>query len=325
MKIKNILGFFLLPSLLLTSCGETTGKNKNKPVIDKERKTVEYGIYPQTHVSDSLLISSLNKLTDAESNGWYLYNNEYYAKLTLPYEITFDDGTTIPKRITCWFKCEPITWKILESKNGEYKLLSTVLLDVHCYYSSWEDRTIDGKTIYPNNYKYSDIRSWLNNEFYNTAFSLDNNYIQTTEVDNSASTTNYSDYYKEYIRLINDPDTTYNYKEELIDDFSEENTLTCENTNDKVYLLSYQDYCNESYGFSSNTARQCKTTDYARANGAYSNTSSSYKNNGRYWTRSPFYLLGMDNKYKYAYPGNFSLNTSVSGKLPVQPAITIKL
>ena len=42
-----------------------------------------------------------------------------------------------------------------------------------------------------NNYKDSDICTWLNNDFYNTAFALENEYIQTTTVDNSNLTTHY--------------------------------------------------------------------------------------------------------------------------------------
>ena len=260
-----------------------------------------YGLYPQARVSDPVLRLILNTLTTGEPDGWYLYNNAYYAKLTAkPYDssYTFNDGTTIVSGTTYWFECKPITWKILESNNGEYKLLSSVLLDAHCYYSSLSIRTIDGKTICANNYKYSDIRSWLNNEFYNTAFSLDNSYIQTTEVDNSASTT-----------------------------YSSSNSYACENTNDKVYLLSYQDYLNADYGFStstsSSTTRECKTTDYARANGAYCDTSSSYKNNGWYSTRSP----SLENSVRHVYSSggvfdNFRVNYTSAC---VRPSLTIKI
>ena len=261
------------------------------PAINVANKTLTYGLYPQTHVSDTTLLSTLNTLTTAESNGWYLYNNAYYAKLTAKpnsSNYTFDDGTKIVSGTTYWFKCEPITWKILESNNGEYKLLSTVLLDAHRYdYSS-------------NNYKYSDIRSWLNNEFYNTAFSLDNSYIQTIEVDNSASTTS-----------------------------SSTNKYACENTNDKVYLLSYQDYLNADYGFStstsSSTTRECKTTDYARANRAFSSTNSSYKKNGWYWTRSP-----SSSYSNYAnivdYDGSLYSDYYVNGTYHgVRPSLSVKI
>ena len=231
------------------------------PVYDSSTQTITYGLYPQTNVNDSTLLTALNALTIPESNGWYLYNDEYYAKLSAtPYSSSyvFDNGTTIVSGTTYWFKCEPIVWNVLSNNSGEYYILSSVLLDAHCYYNSTSSRTIDGKTVYANNYEYSDIRTWLNDDFYNSAFALGNSYIQTTTVDNSASTTN-----------------------------SSSNSYACSNTQDKVFLPSYQDYINSSYGFTSNASRYCKTTDWARARGAWYSTSSSYLYNGFYWTRSP--------------------------------------
>ena len=219
------------------------------PVLSKDGKTMTYGLYPQTYVNDSSLISALNELTTPESNGWYLYNNEYYAKLSAkPYSsnYVFNDGTKIVSGTTYWFKCEPITWKVLSSDNGEYYLLSSVLLDAHRYAAS------------SNNYKNSEIRSWLNGDFYNTAFALDNTYVYATIVDNSAATTD-----------------KYN------------NKYVCANTGDKVFLPSWKDYTTVNYGFPAETsdsnARYCKTTDWARARGA--SYSSGYY--GEYWTRSP--------------------------------------
>lgn len=149
----------------------------------------------------------------------------------------------------------------MSNNNGEYYVVSSALLDAHCYYNSKSNRTIDGQTVYSNNYKYSDIRAWLNNDFYNSAFGLGNSYIQTTMVDNSAATTS-----------------------------STSNEYACANTEDKVFLPSYKDYINSSYGFSTSTdsteTRCCRTTDWARARGAhYYIRSGSY--NGYYWTRSP--------------------------------------
>ena len=90
----------------------------------------------------------------------------------------------------------------------------------------------------------------MNNEFYQKAFSLNNLFIQNTNVDNS------------------------------------------NNTLDKVYLPSYQDYLNDEYGFESNpnsgsNTRACKTSEYARIKGAWVNTTTSLKYNGSYWTRTP--------------------------------------
>lgn len=235
------------------------------PMFSTENNTVTYGLYPQKNVNDSSLISALNNLTTPESNGWYLYEKEYYAKVsawTYDSSYVFDNGTTIVRGTTYWFKCEPIVWNVLSNSNGKCYLLSSVLLDAHCYYDSQSSRTIDSKTVYANNYEYSDIRTWLNDDFYNSAFALGNSHIQTTTVNNRASTTN-SDY----------------------------NSYACANTEDKVFLPSYRDYINSSYGFSTSTSstntRYCRTTDWARARRAWYSTSSSYLYNGYYWTRSP--------------------------------------
>ncbi len=257
-----------------------------------------YGIYPQTHVSDETLIASLNTLTTTEPNGWYLYDGDYYANLIAkPYgsNYTFNDGTTIKRGTEYWFKCDPISWDILESNDGEYKLVSSVILDAHCYCSLAINRTIDGKTVHPNNYKYSDIRTWLNDDFYNSAFSLGNSYIQTVEVDNSAATTSYS-----------------------------KNSYACENTNDNVYLLSYQDYMNTQY-FADDASRCCETTDYAKANGCYANKNVSYLNNGMYWTRSP---SGDDSYYASSVLSDsrvYNYSSAYHAHYGVRPALTIKI
>ena len=272
-----------------------------RPILSSDGKTITYGLYPQKNVNDSTLVSALNTLTTPESNGWYLYNNDYYAKVSaMPYKSSygFDNGATIVSGTTYWFKCEPITWNVLSNNDGEYYVLSSVLLDAHIY-NEFYGGTKDGH--YCNNYEYSEIRAWLNNDFYNSAFALGNSHIQTTTVDNSASTTD-----------------------------SSTNSFACNNTQDKVFLPSYKDYINSSYGFSTSTGeetktRYCKTTDWAKARGAYYSTSSSYLYNGFYWTRSP----DSGNSYSawYVY-GIGSLNgySNVDDTYySVRPALTIKI
>ncbi len=272
------------------------------PTLSEDGKTITYGLYPQTNVNDETLISALNELSTPESNGWYLYNDEYYAKVSAtPYDSSykFNNGTTIERGTTYWFKCEPIVWDVLSNNDGEYYILSSVLLDAHCYYSSSSSRTIDGKTVYANNYEYSDIRTWLNGDFYNSAFALNNSYIQTTTVDNSAATTN-----------------------------STSNSYASNNTQDKVFLPSYKDYINSSYGFSTSTGstatRYCKTTDWARARGAWYSTNSSYLYNGYYWTRSPYSGGSVD--AWYVYIDGYLDGYGVSGtNLSVRPSLSVKI
>ena len=272
------------------------------PVISEDGKTITYGLYPQKNVNDSTLVSALKALTTPESNGRYLYEGEYYAKFkATPYDsdTKFDNGTTIVSGATYWFKCEPINWNVLSNTNGEYYILSSVLLDAQCYYDLViMTRTINGKKVYGNNYEYSDIRSWLNNEFYKSAFVLDDTHIQTTNVNNDASTTS-----------------------------SSSNSFACNNTQDKVFLPSYQDYINSSYGFStsiySTTTRRCKTTDWARAKGAiWSNSSDQY--NGNYWTRSPGNNYSDFAQYVNT-SGNLTTNYTYHTYYSVRPALSIKI
>lgn len=268
------------------------------PVIDPSSNTLTYGLYPQKHVSDGDLIASLDGLASPEGNGWYLLDGSYYAKRTArPYnsDYSFDDGAEIVYGKDYWFKCEPITWRILSSSSGEYSLVSTLLLDAHCYYSSLSSRTIDGKTVYPNNYEHSDIRAWLNGDFYSSAFSLGDSNILAAAVGNSASTTD-----------------------------SGSNPYACSDTLDKVCLLSYQDYMNAAY-FADDSARQCRTTDWARACGAYGYTGSSdLYNNGWYWTRSPHSSNSRSawgvrySGYLYAYNVYYSSSS-------VRPSLRIKV
>ncbi|MCQ2742260.1 MAG: DUF6273 domain-containing protein [Bacilli bacterium] len=266
-----------------------------KPFLSVDRLTVRYGLYPQKNVNDASIVAALSKLTTPESNGWYLYEGYYYAKtIAAPCDLgtKFDNGTEIVRGSEYWFRCEAIEWKVLRrNENGEYFVLSLALLDAHNFYRDDNNRTIDGKTIYPDNYEYSDIRAWLNEDFYESAFALGSSNVLTTAVDNSPSTTDTSS-----------------------------NPYTCETINDKAFLLSYKDYLEPGYGFSPRmrdwVTRFSAPTDWAKARNA--------KCNAWYWTRSPFsrvplgvwcvdYAVGLSD-YFVGYKNG-----------PVRPAITVKI
>ena len=279
------------------------------PLISLNDRKITYGLYPQSNIDDSDLISTLETLTTPETNGWYFYDGDYYAKtIAAPFEnnyYKFDNGTTIRKDDTYWFKCEPIVWDILSNDNGQYYIISSALLDGQCYYNSSSTRTVDDSTIYPNNYKYSDIRAWLNNGFYDSAFFLNDYYIQITTVINDGRST--GDIYNSY---------------------------ACENTEDKVFMPSYRDYLESDYGFSVSEdgtywstamsfrrSRISKTTDWARARGAVCRKDSSY--NGSYWTRSP-YRYDPEGVYEVSYEGHLSSGgPNATVMLGVRPGIYI--
>ena len=174
---------------------------------------------------------------------------------------TFSTGDTITSGTVYYFKVEPIKWRILEESNGKAIILCETIIDAHEY----DDAS--------NNYKESEIRSWLNDEFYTKAFStLEQGLINAVTVDNSARSTN--------------PDnnaTAFN---------NGANQYACENTSDKVWLLSVQEVTRAAYGFNTSysaydTVRRKQTSDYSRANCAYIETSSNYFGNGWWWLRSP--------------------------------------
>ena len=251
-----------------------------RPILSQDGKTLTYGLYPQTNVNDSTLVSALNGLTTPASNGWYLYDDVYYAKVSAnPYNGTgtFDNDEAIVSGTTYWFKCEPITWNVLSS-GGEYLVLSSVLLDAHCYHNSTSDRTIENVTIHANNYKYSDIRNWLNDDFYDCAFALGDTNIQTTTLEDGIQ--------------------------------------------DKAFLLRTSDYTDSSYGFASKTDRNCKTTDWARARGAYC---ASEQYDGCYWTRTG--MSGYDDMSRYVgYEVEEFLSGSVTSRyIATRPALTIQI
>lgn len=257
---------------------------ESAPIISDDNKTVEYGLYPQAHVKDNELIACLNTLTESDDNGWYLYDGNYYVKETSNVynneTYNFDDKTAITNNTEYWFKCEKIVWNVLSIESGVITLLSNKLLDAHNFYSNYDVR---GETL-PNDYLSSDIRNWLNNDFFNKAFGLDNSYIVSTSIDGNS---------------------------------------------DNVYLLSYEDYLNTSYGFDNDITKKSNTrcaatSEYARSKGAFASKDNAYLNNGSYWTRSA------SNNYNYcAYnvnSGGFVSEYAVDGDShSVRPAIRIAI
>ncbi|MDD4244170.1 MAG: DUF6273 domain-containing protein [Bacilli bacterium] len=250
---------------------------------------VYFGTYPQTVVADNNLISSLNSLTSTNANGYYEYQGSEYVKVeSTPYSniYQFMNGSTIKRYQTYYFKVEPIKWRVLEEVDDTYTLLSEYIIDKQIFDNAF------------NNYERSEMREWLNNSFYNKSFStLEKTSILTTIVDNSASTT-----------------------------ISSSNPNACNNTNDKVYLLSYQEARSSTYGFTQNSARTSTTTDYARAIGVYMATDSKHYENGSWWLRSPylfneFYSNNIDD---YGQISDYIVYTTAIGVRPVIRIIVSK-
>ena len=219
----------------------------------REGNTVYFGEYPQT-----LKASSVTVGTTADSRGYFLgSDNEYYAKVTAtPYEsgYTFSTNETVTSGTVYYFKVEPLKWRILAEADGNAIILCESII---------ANGRFDGTN---NNYKDSEVRTWLNSTFYNSAFNeFERGLIQTVTIDNSVASTGYAS-----------------------------NANACENTLDSVYLLSYADVTNASYGFSTNpaecdTARVRYLSDYARARGAWMFVANGYDacGSGMWMLRTP--------------------------------------
>ena len=262
-----------------------------------EKKT--FGTYPQSLADvTGVTLTATGKVYDGK-------NAEYSG----------DDGNKYVKVGDSYYKVEPITWRVIAyNSDGSKELLADMIYVTTPYYGTKEGtRSLDDQTIYPNNYKYSNIRAylnstknqfeadggtpteydvdWLNAGFLTAAFtSAELAKIKTTLVDNSAATT-----------------------------ASNNNQYTCENTEDKVYLLSYKEASKKLYGLDDYSSRIMKTTAYARANGAWQNDKSYVC---YWWLRSPYFSIGNIALRIFKDGGDHNGPVSTDG-IGVVPALTV--
>ena len=146
--------------------------------------TFGYGMYPQKKVYNPSLISTLDSLSNPESNGYYLYNNDYYHSCN-----------------SSWYYVSPIKWKALSSSGSDYFLLSDLVITAMAF----DDSSV--------RYDTSNIHEYLNSDFYNNSF-LNKSFIKTELVDNSNSSTraglSFDDYENtnDYVFLLSYKDLT---------------------------------------------------------------------------------------------------------------------
>ncbi|MBQ6019886.1 MAG: hypothetical protein IJL26_06865 [Clostridia bacterium] len=258
---------------------------------------ISFGGYPQTRVTDEETVAALEELPKCwRSYGYYsgtgekydgnmqpgdwmryadvLYNGIKYRAVTfdtyrptctgfqtdLSIENTFQAENGYTCGNTYYFKWEPLQWRVLDPTKG--LVMSESIIDAQefqntAYYADsryWQDMT---QSTSVSIYKDSSIRSWLINDFYNTAFS------------------------SEEQSLIGETDLR-------------DSIIISTSSKDKVLLLGEKDVLNENYGFSSNTwmdespedpARYAKGTDYAKCQGLSVSTSPAETGNSSWWLR----------------------------------------
>ena len=281
--------------------------------------TFEYGSYPQTDVTSEL---GSELTAAAPSTGeWTSYNyyydgeqSDYMKYYDLSYNGSRYRGVYFTKyRPWCWdstssgiqsengydtnniywFRYDPLTWRILDPSTG-YVICEDIIdsqafnnedytngtEDAYGYTAYYNDKTY---THYANNWEYSTIRTWLNESFFVTAFSAsERSQIPCTKLTTPAFSMSYSKY-----------------------DVGE--------TEDYVFLPSYQDMLNPSYGFLSDNFddinRRAHSSDYAKSQGVYVN--DEYKDKyDKYTSFYRFRSAGYDYTKTtgvYLHPGVFTM------------------
>lgn len=287
-------------------------------------KKAVFGSYPQTIIFDNELIEKLNKLAGElpsfmHNHQWKSYNY-YYAGIMIDYmwyqDIILDDvkyrGVYFNRyrssniysahksdylqfeygffqEKTYWFKFDPLVWDVLTAYDNKYLLISHDIIDSQSFNVGSDNQKYSHNNGigYSNNYALSDIRRWLNIDFYKTAFTkVEREAINKTLVKNDISSTDGVD--------VN---------------------LVCPNTLDKIFLLSFTEV---STYYNNNFERSAKGTTYAQSQGLYESLKSTSCGNSFWWLRSPLgrnttcsYRVGPDGTYRILQAGVSSMYSQV--------------
>ena len=243
---------------------EATNENGLSSITFDSNTWTSYKYYVESTQSDYMYYKDVDINNDGINDYRGVYFTQYRPSrysLESSTDKSYQDDNGYFIDTIYWFSYDPIEWNILkEEENGKALILANLILDSQEYYPTDQTSEFEhnGGNGYGNNYELSEIRKFLNEDFYNTAFiDLEKDLIQTTTVDNSASSTSNSS-----------------------------NSFACVDTEDNMFLLSYSEATNSDYGFTNNSARQAQGSDYAKCQGLYAYTN----NNSMWWLRSPLYF-----------------------------------
>ena len=283
----------VVPTIKIQKNSKLWSGTSNNPNYNTEKAAtysyVELGSYPQSEVTGALLTDNIVKAT-YDVNGDGTVGNEKYRRVNVPTKLDDTNVTTEIKNYLYdkdgyykendvikyrhiseksgtstidkyyqyaykYFKYEPIKWRVLNNDGTNLKLVSDVGLDTKKYYN------IEGPEV---SWATSTLRPWLNNDFFNSAFtSSEQSIINTTQV----------------VTLDSESNT----------EIKGANT-----TNDKVYLLAVQDLRKTEYGFNSdeNINSPSRRLNYTPYSGAVAlNNWTGFDVPGEWWLRSPGYYI----------------------------------
>ncbi|MBQ4348239.1 MAG: hypothetical protein IJC79_01315 [Clostridia bacterium] len=285
MKSKKLLSLVLAVIMIACTVPMAYAEGGKYKVGD----IIQFGSYPQSEVKDFALIAELGALAPAWENwtsydyywdldgavmqmSWMRYidveygGNKYRGVKFIEYRnggFTRQDDNGYFVNMTYWFKFEPIEWRVLDPETGF--VLCETIIDTQAFSNTSYFKTADdGAYIcfndpdyenYANDYETSSIRKWLNDDFYNTAFTdNEKKEISITTLNND-------------VVCSGEPAESRN------------------ETKDKIFLLSYEDTQNSDFGFVSHVNLIAQSSDYAECQGVY-DAGPAYG----YDQRSPWHL-----------------------------------
>ena len=273
--LLSVLGFIVFCAFSVARARFT--ERYLPPVNEKEVRYLVFGSYPQSEVNDKSLVSKLNSLPlQWRSYSYYKnkngsikqsdymkyadvdYNGNRYRAVTMTeyrpiylHSETEDSWQQMKYELNTvyWFLFEPINWMVLGAP--DHILLSEKILDSQPINNIVYHDETTGKyykdaqhSVYATDYATSDIRLWLNDTFFKTAFiKKEAKQVCPKKLNNDAWARSCSE-------------------------FGSVSTL------DRVFLLSFSEAINAEYGFSSRSEqndplRIGRATDYALIQGAW--------------------------------------------------------
>lgn len=271
----------------------------------KKGDIISFGSYPQSRVTNSSTVKALNKnlkkwqsfdlyntnskgktkksdyfkYADVTYNGvkyraikFSSYRTVYYDFMP-DYPVTMQQTNGYKKNTVYWFKYEPIKWVVLDASKG--LVVSQKVLDSNEFNNPKDKK-----------YNNSLIRSWLNSNFYNWAFtSSDRNKIVKTKLSK-----NQKGSFSTYTKV----------------------------TTDNVFLLSETEV---KKGFADDFARRAESSDYAKAMG----NSTSFGYYGELTDEFSCWWIRSDDPCGVSEDGYIAYYYSNDSTTGVRPAICIKL
>lgn len=269
-----------------------------------------FGSWPQTIMAASVTVDETETKVvgvftycKGSDGAWYvkIKENGFNQGSSVPYK--YSDGTSVSRSSVNSYKCfkvEPIKWRILTTDyNGTgKKLLLAENILVNCEYYDYNNvnRTVDGNTVYPNNYEHSKVRAFLNGRCYqkkassNAVQSACDDYLEKGFLQTAFTTEELSKIAD--TRVDNSPRSANPDRDATAFNGGENQYAIDTVTIDKVFLLSEREVTKSAYGFDVHRAfgagnkRIRQTTDYTKASGA-----RQILHDGEgcwWWLRSPY-------------------------------------